>query len=111
MTVCNMSIEGGARAGYVNPDETTFAYLRGRAVRAPGRRVRARASPGGAAIASDRDARYDDRVEIAGGEIAARPSPGASTPARRAAWTSRMPRARRRRRTTSAPRSTRRSPT
>ena len=30
MTVCNMSIEGGARCGYVNPDETTFAYLRGR---------------------------------------------------------------------------------
>ena len=30
MTVCNMSIEGGARAGYVNPDETTFAYLKGR---------------------------------------------------------------------------------
>ena len=31
LTVCNMSIEGGARCGYVNPDETTFAYLRGRA--------------------------------------------------------------------------------
>src|SRR6185436_14593677 len=30
MTVCNMSIEGGARAGYVNPDDTTFAFLRGR---------------------------------------------------------------------------------
>ena len=30
MTVCNMSIEGGARVGYVNPDETTFAYLKGR---------------------------------------------------------------------------------
>ena len=30
MTICNMSIEGGARVGYVNPDETTFAYLRGR---------------------------------------------------------------------------------
>ena len=30
MTICNMSIEGGARAGYVNPDETTFAFLRGR---------------------------------------------------------------------------------
>ena len=29
MTVCNMSIEGGARVGYVNPDETTFAYLKG----------------------------------------------------------------------------------
>jgi 3-isopropylmalate/(R)-2-methylmalate dehydratase large subunit len=30
MTVCNMSIEGGARAGYVSPDDTTFAYLEGR---------------------------------------------------------------------------------
>ena len=30
MTVCNMSIEGGARCGYVNPDETTFEYLQGR---------------------------------------------------------------------------------
>ena len=30
MTICNMSIEGGARAGYVNPDDTTFAYLKGR---------------------------------------------------------------------------------
>src|SRR5438477_13090714 len=30
MTICNMSIEGGARIGYVNPDETTFEFLRGR---------------------------------------------------------------------------------
>ncbi len=30
MTICNMSIEGGARVGYVNPDETTFEYLEGR---------------------------------------------------------------------------------
>jgi 3-isopropylmalate/(R)-2-methylmalate dehydratase large subunit len=30
MTICNMTIEGGARVGYVNPDETTFSYLRGR---------------------------------------------------------------------------------
>src|ERR1039457_1424291 len=30
MTLCNMSVEGGARAGYVNPDATTFAYLKGR---------------------------------------------------------------------------------
>src|ERR1035437_9554240 len=30
MTVCNMSIEGGARLGYINPDATTFDYLRGR---------------------------------------------------------------------------------
>ena len=42
MTICNMSIEGGARVGYVNPDQTTFDYLRGRRVRAAGRRVRAR---------------------------------------------------------------------
>jgi 3-isopropylmalate/(R)-2-methylmalate dehydratase large subunit len=31
MTMCNMSIEGGARAGMVAPDETTFAYMEGRA--------------------------------------------------------------------------------
>jgi 3-isopropylmalate/(R)-2-methylmalate dehydratase large subunit len=30
MTICNMSIEGGARVGYVNPDQTTFEYLKGR---------------------------------------------------------------------------------
>ena len=30
MTVCNMSIEAGARAGLIAPDETTFAYLKGR---------------------------------------------------------------------------------
>jgi 3-isopropylmalate/(R)-2-methylmalate dehydratase large subunit len=30
MTVCNMSIEGGARAGMIAPDETTYAYLQGR---------------------------------------------------------------------------------
>ena len=30
MTVCNMSIEAGARAGMIAPDETTFAYLQGR---------------------------------------------------------------------------------
>ena len=30
MTVCNMSIEAGAKAGLISPDETTFAYLKGR---------------------------------------------------------------------------------
>src|SRR3989344_5133531 len=30
LTVCNMSIEGGARIGYINPDKTTFEYLKGR---------------------------------------------------------------------------------
>ena len=37
MTICNMSIEGGARAGLIAPDETTFAYLQGPPVRAAGR--------------------------------------------------------------------------
>ena len=30
MTICNMSIEGGARVGYINPDETTYEYIKGR---------------------------------------------------------------------------------
>ncbi len=64
MTICNMSIEAGARAGMIAPDETTFAYLEGR----PG-------LPTGAAwddaverwraLASDDDAVYDRVVEIA----------------------------------------------
>ena len=48
MTVCNMSIEGGARVGYVNPDQTTFDYMRGRPFAPHGRRVRARPAHGGA---------------------------------------------------------------
>jgi 3-isopropylmalate/(R)-2-methylmalate dehydratase large subunit len=36
LTLCNMSIEGGARFGYVNPDQTTFDYLRGRQYAPPG---------------------------------------------------------------------------
>jgi 3-isopropylmalate/(R)-2-methylmalate dehydratase large subunit len=69
MTVCNMSIEGGARVGYVNPDETTFAYLKGRPY-----------SPTGAAwdaaverwksFASDADATYDDVMKIDAADIA-----------------------------------------
>ena len=37
MTVCNMSIEWGARAGLIAPDDTTFAYLEGRPTRPAGR--------------------------------------------------------------------------
>jgi 3-isopropylmalate/(R)-2-methylmalate dehydratase large subunit len=36
MTLCNMSIEAGARAGMVAPDETTIAYVKGKAFRAAG---------------------------------------------------------------------------
>ena len=68
MTVCNMSIEGGARVGYVNPDETTFEYLRGRE-HAPGAEAWDAALAHWRSVASDADARYDDVVEFAGGEI------------------------------------------
>ena len=61
MTVCNMSIEGGARVGYVNPDETTYAYLKGRKF-APQGDAFDRAVAWWRQIASDRDAGYDDRV-------------------------------------------------
>src|ERR1700755_1984087 len=63
MTVCNMSIEGGARCGYVDPDATTYEYLKGREY-----------APKGAAwdsavkywdsVRSDSDATYDDVVKI-----------------------------------------------
>jgi len=68
MTVCNMSIEGGARVGYVNPDEVTFEYLRGRPY-----------SPTGDAwdtavqewksFASDEGCEFDDVVNIDAADI------------------------------------------
>ncbi len=63
MTLCNMSIEGGARAGYVNPDDTTFAFLRGRRF-APQGDAFARAVTWWRSIASDPGASYDDRVRL-----------------------------------------------
>jgi 3-isopropylmalate/(R)-2-methylmalate dehydratase large subunit len=63
MTICNMSIEGGARVGYVNPDETTFAYLKGRR-HAPQGDAFARARAWWRSMASDPDARFDDDVAI-----------------------------------------------
>jgi 3-isopropylmalate/(R)-2-methylmalate dehydratase large subunit len=61
MTICNMSIEGGARIGYVNPDDTTFAFLRGRRF-APAGDAFDRAVDWWRALASDPGAGYDDRV-------------------------------------------------
>jgi 3-isopropylmalate/(R)-2-methylmalate dehydratase large subunit len=63
MTICNMSIEGGARVGYVNPDDTTFAYLRGREF-APRGDAFDRATGWWRSMASDPDAEYDDRVGL-----------------------------------------------
>jgi 3-isopropylmalate/(R)-2-methylmalate dehydratase large subunit len=68
MTMCNMSIEGGARAGYVNPYDTTFAYIRGRRF-APQGQAFERAVAWWRQIASDPDAQYDDRVTIDAGSI------------------------------------------
>ncbi len=69
MTMCNMSIEGGARLGYVNPDDTTFAYLRGRPY-APAGEAFERASAWWRQMASDPDASYDDHVALRASDIA-----------------------------------------
>jgi 3-isopropylmalate/(R)-2-methylmalate dehydratase large subunit len=63
MTVCNMSIEAGARAGLMEPDETTFAYLRGRRY-APQGEAFERCVEAWRELASDRDAQYDCSVEF-----------------------------------------------
>ena len=69
MTVCNMSIEGGARCGYVNPDEVTFAYLKGKDF-APQGEDWEQAITWWQSIRSDEDAVYDDVVTFDAGEIA-----------------------------------------
>ncbi|MCC6415565.1 MAG: 3-isopropylmalate dehydratase large subunit [Opitutaceae bacterium] len=69
MTVCNMSIEGGARVGYVNPDEKTYAYLKGRPY-APQGRAWDEAVAHWRDIASDPDCVYDDVVTLRGEDIA-----------------------------------------
>jgi 3-isopropylmalate/(R)-2-methylmalate dehydratase large subunit len=68
MTVCNMSIEGGALVGYVNPDQTTFDYLKGRPY-VPTGQAFDRAVAYWKSVASDPDARYDDVVNYEGKDI------------------------------------------
>jgi len=68
MTICNMSIEGGARVGYVNPDETTFAYIKGRSF-APTGDAFEKAVAWWRSLASDADALFDDEVEIRADEL------------------------------------------
>ncbi len=68
MTLCNMSIEGGARIGYVNPDETTFAYLKGRQY-SPIATDWDKAVQYWKSIASDKDAQYDEVVELDGSAL------------------------------------------
>jgi 3-isopropylmalate/(R)-2-methylmalate dehydratase large subunit len=68
MTVCNMSIEGGARAGYVNPDETTFAFLKGRPY-SPKDHEWDEVVARWRSFASDPDCDYDDVVSIRAQDI------------------------------------------
>ena len=68
MTVCNMSIEGGARCGYINPDETTIEYLRGRP-EAPAEAEFERAASWWLSLRSSTDARFDDVVEFDAADI------------------------------------------
>lgn len=63
MTMCNMSIEAGARAGMVAPDETTYAYLRDRAKAPAGADWDAAVAQWGA-LRSDGDASFDAEVDI-----------------------------------------------
>ncbi|MEX2578519.1 MAG: 3-isopropylmalate dehydratase large subunit [Verrucomicrobiales bacterium] len=69
MTVCNMSIEGGARCGYVNPDQKTFDYLEGRPYSPKGADWDA-AVERWTALASDPGCAYDDVVDIRAEDIA-----------------------------------------
>ena len=69
LTVCNMSIEAGARAGMIAPDETTFAYLRGRPYAPQGARWE-QALAFWKTVPSDRDARFDREVQLDGQAIA-----------------------------------------
>ena len=69
MTLCNMSIEAGARAGLVAPDETTFAYIEGRPF-APKGEAFAQAVAYWSALPSDEGAHFDTEIEIDAAEIA-----------------------------------------
>ncbi len=68
LTVCNMSIEAGARAGLVSPDDTTFAYLRGREY-IPTDKPWEKLTAEWAAWASDDGCAYDRTVTLVGDEI------------------------------------------
>ena len=68
MTVCNMSIEGGARCGYVNPDEKTFEYLKCRPNSPKGEAWETTVAQW-RAVASDADSVYDDIVNIKAEDI------------------------------------------
>src|SRR5262249_49063089 len=69
LTLCNMSIEAGARCGMVAPDQITFAYLEGRPY-APGGAPFDRAVEAWSALTSDNDAAFDQDVTLDASDIA-----------------------------------------
>ena len=68
MTVCNMAIEAGARAGMIAPDEKTFAYLKGRAM-APSGALWDQAVSWWQSLPSDAGAKYDTEVTLKAADI------------------------------------------
>ena len=68
MTACNMSIEGGARVGYVNPDQKTYEYLKGKPYSPSGIEWE-NAINAWSELASDEDCAYDDLVKFDASEI------------------------------------------
>ena len=77
MTVCNMSIEAGARAGLISPDRTTFDYLENREY-LPAGRDHAELTDEWATWASDADASYDTLIELTAADIEPQVSWGTS---------------------------------
>ncbi|MGM0591609.1 MAG: 3-isopropylmalate dehydratase large subunit [Halobacteriota archaeon] len=69
LSICNMSVEGGARAGYVNPDETTYEWLKETDEFKDDPEKFERLRPYWESVRSDEDAEYDDVVVIDGSEL------------------------------------------
>ena len=68
MTICNMSIEGGARCGYVNPDDTTFRYIKERLC-APQNKNWDKAVKWWQSLKSDENSIYDDVIKLDASEV------------------------------------------
>jgi 3-isopropylmalate/(R)-2-methylmalate dehydratase large subunit len=69
MSICNMSIEGGARAGYVNPDEKTYEWLKETDAFRDDPEKFAELKPYWESTRSDPDARFDDEIVIDGSDL------------------------------------------
>ena len=84
MTVCNMSIEAGARAGMIAPDATTFSYLKGRRF-SPHGPLHHTASAAGASVASESLINPTD-IPAPSKDVSSRPEPGAPSMTASPSW-------------------------